>query len=97
MKAFAPIATLFFVWPLTALSAQVGKKPVTIDDVVHEEKLVSPGVSRLEWSPGGNHLSFIRPLTVGVVYDAGCPNEPIARLIGNKRVVFPFGEGQRKA
>jgi dipeptidyl-peptidase-4 len=86
MKAFAPIATLFFVWPLTALSAQVGKKPVTIDDVVHEEKLVSPGVSRLEWSPGGNHLSFIRPLTVGKTATSTIQIYDVERK--NERVLF---------
>lgn len=65
VKAFTQIATLFFVGQLMAHSAQIGKKPVTIDDVVHEEKLVAPSISHLEWRPGSNQLSFIRPRGIG--------------------------------
>ncbi len=58
-------ATIFrlgiFLLCLPSLHAQTGKKPLTLQDVIHPESIVAPGITALSWRPGGKQLTFIRP------------------------------------
>lgn len=52
MKRLVGIMALVALWPVAGLHAQAAKKPLTVDLIVHGEKLAAPGISRLEWRPG---------------------------------------------
>ncbi len=58
-------ATIFrlgiFLLCLPSLHAQTGTKPLTLQDVIHPESILAPGISALSWRPGGKQLTFIRP------------------------------------
>ena len=41
-------------------SAPSGKKPLTLEDVIHPSRVIAPGISALSWRPGGKQLTFIR-------------------------------------
>jgi len=43
-----------------AVDAQEAKKPLTIELVTHPQGLISMGLSRLEWRPGGKEISYIK-------------------------------------
>ena len=62
MKRLVGIMALVALWPVAGLHAQAAKKPLTVDLIVHGEKLAAPGISRLEWRPGHEQISFIRRL-----------------------------------
>ena len=44
---------LFFLLCLPSLHAQSGTKPLTIQDVIHTESIVAPGISAVSWRPSG--------------------------------------------
>ena len=50
----------FLVLCTPMLDAQSGKKPLTLQDVIHPDRVVAPGISALSWRPGGKQLTFIR-------------------------------------
>jgi dipeptidyl-peptidase-4 len=52
------LALLFLVG--AAVSAQEAKKPLTIELVTHPQGLVAPGLSRLEWRPGGREIGYLK-------------------------------------
>ena len=43
-----------------AVDAQEAKKPLTIELVTHPQGLITMGLSRLEWRPGGKEISYIK-------------------------------------
>ena len=55
----------FFILSSLSLLAQSGKKPLTIQDVIHPAGIVAPGISAFNWRPGGKQLTFIRPGNAG--------------------------------
>jgi len=46
-------------------NAQSGKKPLTLMDVIHPDGVVAPGITALNWRPGGKLLTFVRPSLPG--------------------------------
>ncbi len=60
MKQLIGILGFVALWPVAGLHAQAAKKPLTVDLIVHGEKLAAPGISRLEWRPEHEQISFIR-------------------------------------
>jgi dipeptidyl-peptidase-4 len=42
------------------VDAQEAKKALTIELVTHPQGLVAPGLSRLEWRPGGKEISYVK-------------------------------------
>jgi dipeptidyl-peptidase 4 len=41
--------------------APSGKKRLTLQDVIDSSAIVTPGISALNWRPGGKQLTFVRP------------------------------------
>ncbi len=58
-------ATVFFVGCLIlclpSLDAQTNKKLLTLQEVIHPDSVVAPGIAALRWRPGGKQLTFVRP------------------------------------
>lgn len=50
-----------FVSSIAPIFAQSGAKELTIEDVIHPDRIVAPGISRINWRPGGRQLTFVRP------------------------------------
>ena len=51
----------FIILCLPSLNAQSGKKPLTLQEVIHPSRVVAPGISALSWRPRGKQLTFVRP------------------------------------
>jgi len=45
---------------LPTLHAQTGQKPLTLQDVIHPDSIITRGISSLSWRPGGKQLTFVR-------------------------------------
>jgi len=43
-----------------AVNAQEAKKPLTLELVAHPQGLFTPGLSRMQWRPGGKELSYLK-------------------------------------
>ncbi|MGA2982683.1 MAG: DPP IV N-terminal domain-containing protein [Terriglobia bacterium] len=74
----------FLVVCLHLLDAQSGMKPLTLQDVIHPDRVVAPGIIALSWRPGGKQLTFIRPSSQGkegvstlCAYDLGSHTETV--------------------
>ena len=57
-----------------AVDAQEAKKPLTIELVTHPQGLISMGLSRLEWRPGGKEISYLKRQGSG----KGCFPHPLS-------------------
>jgi len=51
-------ALLFLV--VAVVDAQEAKKPLTIELVTHPQRLLTMGLSRMEWRPGGKEISYVK-------------------------------------
>lgn len=65
MKRAALIVLNSLILCLPFLKAQSGQKPLTIDDVIHPERIIAPGINTLSWRPGREQLTFLRPAPRG--------------------------------
>ena len=61
MKRAAVFFLGFFIVCLPLLDAQSGKKPLTLEDVIHPTRVAAAGITALSWRPGGKQLTFLRP------------------------------------
>jgi len=52
------LALLFLA--VAVVDAQEAKKPLTVELVTHPQRLVSMGLSRMEWRPGGKEISYLK-------------------------------------
>jgi len=82
MRLLAPIMALLAIWPIVGVHGQVAKKTLTIDMVVNEGALVSPGITSVAWHPSGNQITYIRTQGSGKgavktlrIYDVGSKSE----------------------
>jgi dipeptidyl-peptidase-4 len=41
--------------------AEAGKKLLALDQVIHTDGVIAPGISTLRWRPGGKQLTYVRP------------------------------------
>ncbi len=62
MKRLAGVLVFVALWPAAGLLAQAEKKPLTVDLVVHSDRLAAPGISGIQWRPEHEQISFIRRL-----------------------------------
>ena len=60
MKSFIRILAFIAIWPALIVRGEAQKKPLTIDLITRAGAIVSPGISNLEWRPGGREISYIR-------------------------------------
>ncbi len=60
MKRRVCVFAFMALWPFAGLHGQAAKNPLTVDLIVHGEKLAAPGITRLEWRPEHEQISFIR-------------------------------------
>ena len=65
MKRAAVVLLGFILLGLPLLHAQSGKKLLTLRDVIHPAGVVGPGITALNWRPGGKQLTFLRPSPKG--------------------------------
>lgn len=54
------------------LEAQTGGKRLTAELVSRPGAIVSPGISRVRWRPGGDQISYLRPESAGGAASALC-------------------------
>ncbi len=52
---------MFILLISLSLEAQSGTKALTLQDVIHPGNVVAPGISALNWRPGGKQLTYVRP------------------------------------
>src|SRR5208282_5822118 len=50
-RATIVILGILIIWA-PSLKAQTGKKPLTLQDVIHSDSIIAPGISALSWRPG---------------------------------------------
>jgi dipeptidyl-peptidase-4 len=55
------ILSSFWLQTQPGLPAPPGKKLLTLQEVIHSDSIVAPGISGLRWRPGGKQLTYVRP------------------------------------
>lgn len=60
MKQIAGALLFVALCPAAGLFAQAGNKPLTVDLVVHGDRLAAPGIGGVQWRPEHEQISFIR-------------------------------------
>ena len=58
MKRRSGLLALFFL--SAALNAQQAKKPLTVELITRPQGLMAPGLTRVEWRPGGKEISYLK-------------------------------------
>jgi dipeptidyl-peptidase-4 len=64
MKRLLGLLALLFL-AVAAVDAQEAKKPLTIELVTRPQGLLAPGLSCLEWRPGGMEISYVKRQGLG--------------------------------
>ena len=55
------ILSSFWLQAQPGLPAPPGKKLLTLQEVIHSDSIIAPGISALRWRPGGKQLTYVRP------------------------------------
>ena len=85
----------FFLLCLPLLDAQSGKKPLTLQDVIHPASIIAPGITALSWRPGGKQLTYIRPSSRGMgAFPTLCAYDLASRT---ETVIFNPADGKRNS